>query len=443
MNQPYQTDFPNRNIFATYLITTMAVLAALAGTGYGPPMWWAGVAAWLGGALMWPRLGTAQKRQAILLAGIGALAYLITVAQGVRPQWLALLTQNTEVLGMLAAVSFLQLISAPNGKSEPLPQGRQALWRTGIGMHLLGAVINMSALFIMAERIGPKGKPTAEQAALLVRTYLTAALWSPFFAATAVAFTYAPGVNALRLALIGMTLSIVLIWLAGRDVLRASPDKGASFIGYPMHLAALRVPCLLALVVGIGHWLAPGWTALSVVSLGALAMVVILMLWKQGPLQAAKDISHHAQTRLPGMAGEVVLFIAAGTFAAGLRELILAGTIGMPFSHFGVMQAAIVLAMMIALAAMGIHTVISITMASALLLPLTPEPTLLALTFIEAWAIGLAAGPMSAVHLSLQGRYGLPAAQLAKTNIRYCLQGYVVAVLWLAIVGWWGGSRML
>lgn len=443
MNPPYRNNFPNRNIFATYLITAMAVLAALAGTGYGPPMWWAGVAAWLGGVLMWVRIGPAQKRQAILLAGIGAVAYAITVARGAHPKWDALLTQNTEVLGMLAAVSFLQLISAPGDDAGPLPQGRTALWRTAVGMHLLGAVINMSALFIMAERIGPKGKPTDEQAALLVRTYLTAALWSPFFAATAVAFTYAPGVNALRLALVGMTLSIVLIWLAGRDVLRASPDKGAGFVGYPMHLAALRVPCLLAVVVGVGHWLAPGWTALSVVSLGALAMVLAVMLWRSGPLQAVKNISRHAQTRLPGMAGEVVLFIAAGTFAAGLRELILAGAIGMPFSHFGVMQAAIVLAVMIGLAAVGIHTVISITMASALLLPLHPEPTLLALTFIEAWAIGLAAGPMSAVHLSLQGRYGLPAAQLARTNIRYCLQGYVVAVLWLAMVGLWGGSRML
>jgi len=443
MNLPYQTSFPNRNLFATYLITAMAVLAALAGTGYGPPIWWAGVAAWLGGALLWPKLAVAQKRQAILLAVIGAVAYAITVARGVHPQWIALLTQNTELLGMLAAVSFLQLIGAPEGEAEALPQGRRALWRTGIGMHLLGAVINMSALFIMAERIGPKGKPTPEQAALLVRTYLTAALWSPFFAATAVAFTYAPGVSALRLALIGMTLSVVLIWLAGRDVLRASPDHGASFVGYPMHLSALRVPGLLAVVVGFGHWLAPGWTALSVVSLGALGMVGAVMLWRYGPLKAAQHISHHAQTRLPGMAGELVLFLAAGTFASGLRALIMAGAIGMPFSHFGVLQAAMLLAAMIGLAAVGIHTVISITMASALILPLHPEPTLLALSFIEAWAIGLAAGPMSAVHLSLQGRYGLPAAQLAKTNVRYCLQGYAIAVLWLAMVGWWGGSRML
>ena len=71
----------------------------------------------------------------------------------------------------------------------------------------------------------------------------------------------------------------------------------------------------------------------------------------------------------------------------------------------------------------------------AWLAPLQPEPTLLALVFVQSWAIGLAAGPMSGIHLALQGRYGLSAARLARANVRYCLQAYVAAVVWLAVVG--------
>jgi hypothetical protein len=91
----------------------------------------------------------------------------------------------------------------------------------------------------------------------------------------------------------------------------------------------------------------------------------------------------------------------------------------------------------------GYHAVITIAMASAWLAPLQPEPTLLALVFVQSWAIGLAAGPMSGIHLALQGRYGLSAAQLARANVRYCLQAYVAAVVWLAVIGSVLGVRLL
>ena len=68
---------------------------------------------------------------------------------------------------------------------------------------------------------------------------------------------------------------------------------------------------------------------------------------------------------------------------------------------------------------------------------------LLALVFVQSWAIGLAAGPMSGIHLALQGRYGLSPARLARGNVRYCLQAYAVAVVWLAVVGSLLGARLL
>jgi hypothetical protein len=119
------------------------------------------------------------------------------------------------------------------------------------------------------------------------------------------------------------------------------------------------------------------------------------------------------------------------------------GGLWLPLSGFGVTEAALLLAVMILLAAMGIHAVITIAMASAWLAPLQPEPTLLALVFVQSWAIGLAAGPMSGIHLALQGRYGLSSSQLARGNLRYCLQAYVVAVVWLAVVGSVLGAPLL
>lgn len=437
------SSFPNQRAIAAILLAGMMMLAAVAGTGYGPPVWWAGIAAWVSGVLLWPKLARAQKRQAWFLGGAGLLAFGAALARGGRPDWSGLLTQNTALLGMLAAVSFLQLLRAPEGSETSLPQGRAALWRTLFGVHLLGAVINLSAVFIMAERIGPQGKPKPEQAMALARAFLAAALWSPFFAATAVALTYAPGANPLGLAGAGVVLAAVLLWLAGRDIERASGNRAADFVGYPMHLAALRVPGVLAVLVALGHWLVPKWAALSVISLASLVVVCIAILIGQGPRVAGRSIYLHARDRLPAMSGELVLFLSAGVFASGLRALIDSGGFWLPFAGFGVTEAALVLAVMILLSALGIHAVISITMMAAWLAPLHPEPTLMALVFVQSWAIGLAAGPMSGIHLAMQGRYGIPASVLARGNIRYCLEAYGMAVVWLGLVGACVGVHLL
>ncbi len=434
MNTAFTKNLPTRRLIAAILLTSMSLLAALSGTGYGPPVGWAGVAAWLAAIMLWPQLARAQRRQALLLAGIGMAAGGATLMRGGQPAWISLLTQNTALLGMLAAVSFLQLLGTSEEGSHELPKGNSALWRTAVGVHLLGSVINLSAVFIMADRIGPNGKPRVEQVALLARAYLAAALWSPFFAASAVALTYAPGANPFGLIAAGATLAAVLICLAARDIIRSSPDHAASFVGYPMRFDALAIPGLLALLVGIGHWLFPGWAMLSVISLASVLVVAVTLVFRQGLWQAGRSLSGHASLRLPNMAGELVLFLAAGCFASGLSSLINMGGIWMPFTKFGVVEAAVVLAIMILLAAVGIHTVISITMAATWLAPLHPEPTLLALVFVQSWAIGLAAGPTSGTNLTIQGRYGIPAITMARGNVRYCVHAYGAAVIWLVIV---------
>lgn len=409
----------------------MVVLATLTGTGYGSQAWLAGSAAWLAGMLLWPMLLASQKKQAIFLAGIGVLAFGVSVLGGQHPIWTTMLTQNIALLGMLGAVSFLQLLKAPNDAIEALPRGRIALWRTALGVHLLGAVINLSAVFIMAERIRALGKLRPEQAMILSRAFLAAALWSPFFAATAIALAYAPGANPLHLASAGGALAAVLLVIAVRDIEKSFDTTICDFVGYPIHLRSLQIPVLLSILVGAGHWLLPHWTALSVISLASLAIACLAVTFERGVKSGSISIYHHCRDRLPGMAGELVLFLSAGVFASGLQSLISQGGFWIPFSSFGAVEAALVLAIMILLSILGIHAVISITMMSSLLAPIHPEPNLLALVFVESWAIGLAAGPLSGIHIAIQSRFGISANTLSRGNMRYCLKAYIFAVLWI------------
>lgn len=421
--------------FSAWLILLMMVFALCTGARLPVPAWLAGVCAWAACALLWPSLDKRQRATAAVLIGIGLLALGWAGWRSGHWPWQGVLTQNMALLGMLAAVSFLQLIGLA-GDDRPLPRGPGALWRTLGGVHVFGAVINLSAVFIMADRMSGGKSPSVVQTMALTRAFLAAALWSPFFAATAVAITYAPGATLGEMALAGVPLALLINYLAGRDLLKHAPEAQV-FVGYPMRLSALWVPLGLAVMVVVGHYFWPHWTTLAIVSLCAPLMAVGVVLTRSGVTAGAAAVARHVHLRLPAMRGELVLFLAAAVFATGLDALIATQGGGLTPAHFGPLQSALVLAGMIGLCVIGVHAVISIAMVSAWLAPISPDPLLLAAVFTQCWAIGLAVSPMSGIHLALQGRYGLSAGALARGNARYCLQAYLAAVaVQVAIAGW-------
>ncbi|THF61464.1 hypothetical protein E6C76_20510 [Pseudothauera nasutitermitis] len=431
---PPQTLSRPRAVGAAWAMGAMIVLSIFHGAGW-LPAWPAGVAGWMAGALLWPRLDGRQRRFTLGLAAIGALALGAALWQGLRPDWMQLLTQNTALLGMLAAVSFLQMVGLGSAADEP-PRGARARWLTLGSVHLFGAVINMSAVFIMAERMAADGRLGLRQAAVLTRGFLAAALWSPFFAAMAVVLTYAPGASLGEVILHGVPLALGVLWLAGRLPAGETGDP-AAFVGYPMRLAALWLPVALSVLVIAGHAWLPGWTSLAIIGASALALSLGAAVWQHGPREGAERVLRHAGHRLPAMSGELVLFLCAGVFATGLQALMSGGVGWMPFGRFGALEAAMLLAGMIVLSALGIHAVVCIVMAAAWLAPLAPDPLLMALVFLQCWAIGLALNPMAGVHLSLQGRFGLSGLAMARGNLRYGLASYALGVAWLFAVEAW------
>jgi hypothetical protein len=410
--------------------------AVVAGMGLGFPMWPAGLAAWVAGLLLWPRLDKRQKRLCLILAGLGGTGLFWASFHGKHEIWLALLTQNTALLAMLACVSFLQILRLPGGDA-PLPKGAWALWRTLGAVHLLGAFINMSVLFIMADRMARTGPLSLAQASLLVRGFLSAALWSPFFAATAVALTYAPGSRLSDLALLGMPMALTLLLWGGFQSYHRLPEHAASFEGYPFSLSALLLPLALAILVVIGHSYFPTWDSLAVISASAVLLSGLWVIASSGLAKGGERLIQHVSLQLPAMHGEMALFLAAAVFSAGLQGWMSTGLGFMPFGRFGPVEASICLAIMMGLAFLGVHAVVSIVLFSVWLAPLSPDPLLLAFIFVQNWAIGLAGGPLAGVHLALSGRYGLSAASLARLNLPYCLGGYVLAVMWIVLYTQW------
>ena len=98
------------------------------------------------------RLIRIQKLQVAVLSFIGLLSILISGGE-IFPLLGRAITANNALITLIISVGFLRLIIKPNQEDEILPKGTKALWKTLIGVHLFGAVINLSAIVIFADRL--------------------------------------------------------------------------------------------------------------------------------------------------------------------------------------------------------------------------------------------------------------------------------------------------
>ncbi|MBO1518442.1 hypothetical protein [Oceanisphaera pacifica] len=395
--------------------------------GLPVPQGGAGVAYWLAAGLLWPGLSSRNRLQASVLLIIGLACLGISVWLGGDFELRRLLGSNANLLSMLVAVSFLSLVSRPtNEQDKPLPRGRAALASTLAAVHVFGSVINLSSVFIIGDRLAQLANLSREQSIVLVRGFTAAAFWSPFFAAMAVALSVAPEAKLTQLWLVSIPLAALGLGLTYWQLARqtsslvakhGSQTEVADFIGYPLHLGALLLPCMLAIAVLLFHQLWPVLSILAVITLLApLFSLVVLVVTQRSVLAGIRQLT---AGRLPQMGNELALFLAAGVLAYGLESLLLNANLSLPVQHFGALAASITYLAIVLLALLGIHPIVCIALAASLLSPLAPDHTLLALVFLSSWAVGTSTGPLSGINLAFQGRYGVDSFKMMRWNLSY------------------------
>jgi len=394
---------------------------------------WSGVFVWLAGLLLFPRIRGILRIQVLVIGTVGALT-LLWGTQGQLFPWSKLLAVNHSLIAMLVAVSFLRLVTSFKADpQERLPSGRLALCRTLLGVHLFGAVINMSTLVIIGERLARRVPLSPLQGMLLSRGFATAALWSPFFVAMGVALTVAQGAQLATLVVAGVPAAVMALLFAAISLCQ-HPDAG-KMTGYPMHFEALWLPGLLALMVMSARWLWPEIVILTWVSLLSLLLCLLVLLWRdsrQGLVAARRHIEH----QLPQMGGEVCLFLAAGLLSLGLATVVQRTGFEWPLEFFGPWQAWVLLLMTVAASVVGIHPLISITTSGGVLLGQVDDPNLLGMTYLMGWSLGVMASPVSGTHLTLQARFGLPAHRFFKWNLSFVIQMLLLDLLVLHGYAW-------
>lgn len=405
----------------------------------------AGLFAWIAGILLWPTVPRQSKIQVtvLLVVGFGLIGWVMV--RGGEIPWQLLIKGNAGLIAMLAAVSFLQIVG-PMGttQSQHYPRGRKALWQTLLGVHFVGAVINLSTVFIMARALASKGRLGRQHYISLSRLFGAAAFWSPFFASMAAALIYAPGAQLTSLILFGLPLAAVSLLLTAFDV---SAVGVKDFHGYPISISSLWLPGALAFSILSLHALDPNISILGLIA-ALVPAISVAVVFLRGSNAGRKDnqykqqnktptalrtLHRHVTVNLPKMSPELSLFLGAGVMAAGIATVVLEFNLAFPASSFGGGEAASLLVLLVLAAMVGVHPIIGVAAASPVILPLNPDPSLLASTFLAAWGIGVAASPLSAMNLALQGSFSMRAFDILRWNGRYAALMVLAAGLLLQL----------
>lgn len=391
--------------------------------------WPAAIAAWGASLLTWPWLVGAAKRQALALYGAALLLLIFSWWRGASFAAGDWLLPNINMLTMFAAVSTLNLATSGLLTGTTSWTGRKGLWSTMASLNLLGAVINLSVLFIIGDRLERNGTLERRQVMVLSRIFCAAAFWSPFFVAMAVALTYAPGLQLSHILPFGILAALLAMGLTAWQVERLGV---ADFAGYPLRLQTLGLPVTLALLVLLIKQIWPQLGILAVIALVAPLLALIFMP-KVGHKAALK---RQVVERFPAIGGQLVLFLGAGLLAAGINSALSVVEFdmghGLPlFNHFGWLEASLTLLFILLVAIVGVHPLITISAVAPLLWPLSPDPSLLGMCFLLGWGLATGTSPLSGSNLALASRYNLSAALILRWNLCYGLMMYAIASLLL------------
>ena len=428
-----------RAAIAAVLLGAMLVLVVLGQFMESGPRWLAGGVGLLAMVLLWPRVPTAVRAQAVTLALIGSVAFTIGDPGAAGLSAGELLGYNDALLAMLVAVRFLRLIPSSREGADAPPRGRGAFLRTALAINVQGALINIPGMIIVGDRLGRGGPLGRREALLLCRSFSTAVLYSPFIGGMALALHYAPGSNILAVMILGALLALAGIAIGYADERRRNAADLDRFEGYPLRYGNLAFPAFLALAVMVWHLADPSFPVLVLIACLAPSMALGVLVVTRGPIRGLRAMLAHGRAELPGMSGEVALFLAAGVLAVGLSSvLVVHGGPWMPARFDAAAASALVLGVYV-MSFVGVHPVVPLTIAATLLGPLHPDPTLMVMSFVMGWSIGCAGSPLSGQVLVLQARYAVPGWRFARWNAPYCLVLTAIGAGILHLYEWLGG----
>ena len=410
-----------RDTLSGLMIATMLAASIVHGIVPAFPREIGVAAAWIAGGAVWARLPRRAQLQVGLMIGLGLVCIAAAAAGGAEVDWGDVAGRSLPILTLIAGVAFLRLVyvhDAARGAGAAAPRGFGAYLRTMAGVHLFGAVINISALVVFADRLARSGPLGRREITMLARSYSMVAYYSPFIGGLALGLV--PGVRFPELVLMGVALAGIGFLVTAVSGRLAEGEAMSAFRGYPFRLESLWLPFVLVGSVAVAHWRWPSLSVLLLVALLAPLLAATVLVARTGPAGAMRTLARFARADLPGMSGELTLFLAAGVLGGGLTALVSAYPSVVPALALDPATGIVALAGIVLCAMAGVHPLVSVTALVAIALPASPDPTLLAAVCVTGWGIGSVAGPYSGISLVLAARCGVSSWLFARWNVLFC-----------------------
>jgi len=396
----------------------------------------AGIFGWLAVGFLLSQIGKSQRLLISILLLLGLLLMLMVWSKGGSFAITDALSRNAGLLTMIMSVGFLKLIALPVIDEEPkLPTGKSAFRDTLLSVAVFGSFINISAPVLIADRLSLRRPLDLFTCASITRIFSGCSAWSPFFGGMAVVLSYVQDVTVIAVMLGGFPFAVMGFLVVYGSGITRHREVIKNFRGFPMQFSSLWIPALLAFIVVVLVNLAPGLSILTIIALSALLITATTLLIRRGISHAGLSLLDFIANGLPKSVNELTLFLASGVLAVGLTGIVDLGLVSLPELTFGGNSASILLVIMVLIAMAGIHPVIQISAFTPLLASVSPDPELLAITYLFAWSLGTCASPLSGTHLVMQGRYGIPSWKGAVYNWSFVLPMLVVAIGILQIAG--------
>ena len=408
---------------AGWIVASTFVLGVLKTLFPFPPLAWFGLGYWLAALLLLTSMKIHRKKLSTFLFVGGMICLVIALYRGARLQIPLPLATNSQIISLLVAATLLsQLGRMREATSAVLPTGMGAILKTTLAVHFIGAVINLSAVYLLGDRMTRQKAMDGRQALILTRGFAAAGFWSPLFITMAVALKYAPGSSPTTLFLFGFGMAGAALLLTFYEVVRMG--NPADFIGYPLNKGTLWLPLLLVACISILHFAVPEMSPLEAISL--LVATVYLICFAARPKQSAPILHRQIQQDFPQLASEIVLFIAAGMFSLGLSLLLGTFAEWKPFQQFSFTEASLCFIAIVLLAQIGLHPIASISFVGPMIANVSANPNLAASVFIYAWALSSAINPLSSQNLGTFTRYQIDSSKIRFSNMRY---GLIMSIL--------------
>ena len=368
-----------------------------------------GIFAWFAFILLFESLKNKKFLWALFI--LSFLSFLICLINDYKIDFIKVFTVNQYLLTLLIGVGFLRLIATPKKiKVKELPKGEKSFLKTYFGVHLFGSVINLSSLILVADKMYKKASLSSLQVLLLTRAFASDAYWSPFFVAFAAAITYAPNLNTFVILLNGLFLSLIGFLITYVEVKKDKDFDISEFRGYPISFDTLYLPFMLAFLVLLTHSFFPDIKVIVLISIFSISLTFLVLPMKKGFFKAKIKFKNHILEELPKMKTELSLFLVAGMFGILVGSILLGLKLTLPFDNFDWFIASILLAIFIILGFIGIHPIITIAIIGDFLSGV--NHTLLAITFLMAWATTVSTSPFSGLNLTIVARYDFDAKEI-------------------------------